>query len=118
MRTQGLNKDYKSKINILSQEFQHRHDFDSEDLEVLRNNFPGVKIGNIPEAWIILIDKMLQKIFNHVSAIEQHFGFLVVNYIDYNEKDLYNVKKVVKSFENKLYAIDKDLHQELNYANE
>ena len=99
-------------VQLLSSEFAARHDFDDDDLNVLKNNFSGISFANIPGAWIPLIDKMLCRISQRVRSVEQHCGFLVVNW---NSQPDEREEKVVASIERRLYQIDEDLHRLLNY---
>ena len=110
MKTNGSKS---SQINLteLSKEFQKRHDFNSEELDVLNNNFPNVQFKNIPEAWIVLLDKMLRETgTDHVKSVEQHCGLLCVSETKPRELDL----SIVDKYEKRLYKIDEDLHDRLS----
>ena len=58
----------------MNKTFNYRHDFDAQDLKVLKNNFPEIIFKDIPEAWICKIDSMLLS-FN---LLEQEIPFLKV----------------------------------------
>ena len=75
-------------MNLLEEfnkEFIKRHDFYSEDLDLLASKWPKTQMKNIPEAWILPIDEMLLelseiKIFPY--CVEQKFGIMNVRYYE------------------------------------
>ncbi len=92
--------------------FDSRHDFNDSDLCVLRNKFPRVKIKNIPTAWILLIDDMLQKCNKDISGVDQYFGQLVISFnVTADQDSIQSTKKIVDKTEEKIREIDKDLHK-------
>lgn len=92
----------------LKKEFYKRHDFESKDLEVLYNKFPKVSFKNIPEAWIVLIDKMLNEVGTYyIKSVEQHYGLLCITETNPQYLDL----SIVDKYEKRIYNIDKDLHE-------
>lgn len=91
--------------------FKQRHDFLSEDLKVLENNFPHIKFNNIPEAWICEIDSYLNKIDSSgVKSLNQTMGFLHIDCKKITKQDC----KVLKSLEKKIYKLDVDIHNQLH----
>jgi len=96
-------------LGIFAKEFEHRHDFDCEDQETLRSKHPNAYFSNIPDAWVIIIDEMMEAI-NVIDpgsswCISQHYGFLSVLPIP-NEF----ISPIIKMAEKRLYKIDIDLH--------
>lgn len=112
-------------LEEFKREFDRRHDFESEDLQVLANNFPEVDFYNIPEAWIIPIDKMLRVIGKYVSYISQDCGHVRVmrRVMDGDPsvrpgKETDRDKEIfsqISLLEKRVRAIDKDLHDKLDY---
>jgi hypothetical protein len=100
-------------IEDLAREFYYRHEFGSEEISVLHNNHPGIMFHNIPEAWLVVIDQMLDELrsFAQVTWVQQHFGFLTVLFKDPPGED---AKAIVKNAERRLYRIDMDLHKQLD----
>lgn len=99
-------------LKKIAKEFNKRHDFNSDDLKVLQNNFPNIKFKNIPEAWIVLIDSMLLELkkYNYiVNNVSQYFGHLIIKSSNTDIK----FKKIVAKYEKNLYSIDIDLHDTL-----
>lgn len=96
-------------------EFDKRHDFNSTELNVLKDNFPHVGFYNIPEAWIIIVDKMLRKISNDVSYVSQEYGFLRVVLKGSKENDFNYISKQMDVAQKRVRAIDKDLHDLMDY---
>ena len=84
-------------MNLLKykKEFDSRHDWDSEEETQLKTNWPNICFENIPQAWIIPIDKILSK-NNHdsVKEIKQYYGqVIVLPRNDILEKKLDNILK-------------------------
>lgn len=94
-----------SVLSIIGREFNHRHDFNDSDLDVLKQKFPSVSFRNIPQAWIIVIDDLLQTIWPNVKVISQEFGELCIQWVN----DPVGLKHVAHA-EKRLYMIDADLH--------
>lgn len=102
-------KSKKTNLEKLGKEFNSRHDFKSEDLDILKSNFSNITFKNIPEAWIVILDSMLRELdTRYVYSIEQHFGFICINE---NKNSNLNLS-VINKYEKKLYKIDIDLHNE------
>jgi len=114
-------------MNLLEEfntEFIKRHDFYSEDLDLLCSKWPRTKFKDIPEAWIIPIDEMLLELSMlniFPISIQQRFGLFFVRYpelildedlvVDYNkipEDKLY--LNIQLDANNKIKAIDEDLY--------
>ena len=108
MKIDGL-KSLPISLKELSKAFEDRHEFNTEELSVLQGNFPNVNFLDIPDAWIILIDKMLREVHKDVKSVEQHYGLLCVSEKVSGELDL----SIISAYEKKLYKIDKDLHDRL-----
>lgn len=89
-------------------EFDGRHDFEDDDLNILFERWPNIKFENIPVSWIVPVDEMLchMRLNNPVKEVRQHFGQLIVITDVLTDKQ----KKIVKATENKIYSIDKDLY--------
>ena len=98
-------------ISQFSKEFNFRHDFDVDDIDILKKKYPEVKFLNIPEAWIIQVDNMMQclKSYN-VVCVQQQYGFLSVILKESTPES----KQIIQYFENKMYQIDIDLHKDLS----
>ena len=81
-------------MNLLEEfnkEFIKRHDFYSEDLDLLASKYNKTKLINIPEAWILPIDEMLLGLSNiniFPIYVEQKFGMLFVKYNEIKENSL------------------------------
>ncbi len=105
----------KISISQLKNDFNLRHDFNSEEIVILKSKFPNVTIENIPESWVVLVDKMLSKISGVTRGVTQQYGFLCV-LLDktLNEDDYPSIKKIIESYERRLYLIDQDLHDRLD----
>jgi hypothetical protein len=99
-------------IHGLAKEFYYRHDFGSDDVGILRGKFPNTQFHNIPEAWIVVIDDMMNELvqFSQPTWVQQHFGFLSVQFKSPPTEDL---REVIKLAERRLYRIDADLHKNL-----
>jgi hypothetical protein len=95
-------------------EFDERHDFDSEELKILSERHPSVKFYHIPEAWILPIDEMLCSVrytipFNEVRQIN---GMLVVAIKHgVSGPELAKYKEIISVADYKIYNIDRDLNQ-------
>lgn len=88
------------------QEFKQRHSFNSEDLQVLKKNFPKIVFEDIPDAWIVLLDELLFAIdYKKISRITQMFGLLIVCNDKLSEQDQIKISKTEKQ----LRYIDYDL---------
>ena len=100
-------------IHTLAKEFYYRHDFGSEDVGVLRDKYPHTQFHNIPEAWIVVIDDMMMELvqFSYPTWVQQHFGFLSVQF---DSPPTENLREVIKLAERRLYRIDMDLHKKLD----
>lgn len=100
-------------VEALAKEFYHRHDFESDDVTVLHERYPSVLFHNIPEAWVVIIDDMLNELQHmaDVTWVKQHFGFLTVQF---REPPTDDVKATVRYAEERLYRIDVDLHKKLD----
>jgi hypothetical protein len=92
--------------------FDYRHDFDEDETNILRSNWPSIKFYNIPLAWIYPIDMMLFKLQNNIDSIKEirqdygHITFILKN----NMEQYYEVLSAAKSL---IYTIDRDIHNEL-----
>lgn len=99
----------------LKKDFDERHDFCDDDIEVLKGRWPEVSFHNIPAAWIIPIDQMLcrMRYHNQIKEIRQDFGqFIVIH-----NKLRPNHEKILKRAEQEIYEIDVDLQKQLqNYT--
>lgn len=94
--------------------FDMRHEFNDEDIDLLKERHPGVEILNIPVAWVVPIDQMLCD-FRHsqaISKVEQQFGELCVVFKnrqqDQGRKEKY--KNTVAKYEKIIKKIDADLY--------
>lgn len=105
----------KISISQLRNDFNLRHDFESEDIDVLRKKFKAVSIQNIPEAWVVIVDSMLTEISCVTKGVTQQYGFMCVLLYKTFEEDVYaGIKKTIESYEEMLYLIDEDLHNRLD----
>lgn len=88
-------------------EFDHRHEFGDDDLDILSDRWPNVKFINIPSAWIWVIDEMLctLRYDNPIKEIRQEFGQLIIM----TGKTTLNQAKIIRGTEIKILAIDADL---------
>lgn len=104
-------------IEAFLNEFNCRHDFDTNDVKLLNSRFYNTISYNIPEAWIYLIDCLLAKAYTinplMVRTITHHYGFLSVIYRDVDVPREF--LDYVKEIEKQLYLIDIDLHILLGY---
>lgn len=100
-------------------QFLLRHDFISDDLTILNDKYSYVKFYNIPEAWIITIDEMVEDILmvgqNPSIKVSQKMGFLDVEFVSSGSKKLIDYSFIIKAAERELYLLDADLHGDLNY---
>ena len=87
--------------------FTERHDFDDEDVSILKLNWPNINFVNIPTSWIVAIDNMLVELNSKsIFEIRQGFGQLMVKHGELTEGD----KKIIKQAEEEIYYMDRDLH--------
>lgn len=101
-----------SLLDSFNAEFVDRHDFYSDDLNILFGKWQNIKFENIPEAWIILIDNMLLDLskFNILpKRITQSFGQLLViwGFLD-NITEIQ--ENIIKSTSEEIKLIDEDLY--------
>lgn len=98
----------------LKYQFNNRHDFESEQLAVLKKKFPKIKFSGIPDAWIVIVDQMLRNMreLGTVKEIRQEYGQLVVEFLKGYE--IPDNKACIQEAESKIYNLDKDL----NHVNE
>jgi len=98
-----------NSLKHVKKEFNHRHNFEDEDIEILKERWVNVEFESIPVAWIILIDEMLTylRYNNPISKIKQDFGQLI---IQTNKKPTEKQSAVIKLTEEKIRSIDEDLY--------
>lgn len=92
--------------------FKYRHDFISEDLNLLKQKYNNISFNNIPEAWIIILDDFLQIHADKVIEVSQHFGFLSIIYCQHTYLEtnlLQDILKDQRRTEKRLEKIDLDL---------
>lgn len=94
------------ELTIIDNIFKYRHDFVSEDLDLLKQKYNNIEFKNIPEAWVVILDRFLEKHNKIVKCIQQYFGHLSIVYSC--DIDL-NVKKDQEKTEKRLQKIDMDL---------
>lgn len=107
-----------SLLDDFNQEFIKRHDFYSEDLDLLFNKWqPKTLFKNIPEAWILPIDTMLSELNKEnffPKEVEQIFGQLYVNFgsiIDtFTTDQEFTYKAIIKHTVEQIKLIDEDLY--------
>lgn len=108
-----------SKIYKLYSSFLSRHIFDDSDIKVLKDKYPDVKFLNIPKAWILPLDQMLEDIYSvqpHLKlSVKQLFGFLIVDCIPHDPKFSYTFEFILKQAEKLVYQLDLDLHTDVGY---
>lgn len=108
-----------SKIYKLYAAFLNRHDFEDSDLNLLQSKYPDVLFSNIPQAWILPIDNMLEDIYSVDPeiklSVKQMFGFLIIDEIPHNPDFLHTFKEIINSCEKLIYQLDLDLHNEIGY---
>lgn len=109
-------------MNLLEEfnkEFIKRHDFYSEDLDVLFSKWQNkTTFTNIPEAWILPIDTMLLELNEKnlfPKRIEQKFGQLFVMFSkdvlnNFTELQQIEHDKIVNRTIEKIKLIDEDLY--------
>jgi hypothetical protein len=105
-------------VKAFIKEFQRRHTFNSEDQETIRIKFPNTLFKDIPDAWILLLDKFLTLVYadepRAVSSVKQKCGFFHVTFRNgFGSK----FADLASRIEDKLYIIDKDLHEQVDYEN-
>jgi hypothetical protein len=98
-------------------EFEHRHEFDSDDIRLLQTKYPHIRFEGIPEAWVIVIDELVRQVGRldrtALVAVRQDFGFLsVFRRAGHQYPEI--VRELVKLAETRLYLIDVDLHRQLD----
>jgi hypothetical protein len=87
--------------------FSNRHDYDEEDLSIIRGNFPAVKIENVPTAWIMPIDSFLLISNENVKSIKEEQGFPLISWKDkLSDID----KRAVQTIHRRIRAVDVDMH--------
>jgi len=97
-------------------EFKDRHDFEDDDLELLQDRHPKTQITNIPIAWIIIIDELLcrDRKVNKIKAIDQSYGFIVINYRG-DSSVSERLGWAVEDAERKVRELDIDLYEKYGY---
>lgn len=94
-------------------EFLRRHDFDEDDINILKNRYKNVKFANIPLAWCCIIDDTFQRLqsIESISKVEQHFGIMTfVFHKQLNCHDKFLIQKLIE----KSQFVDFDLYEEIN----
>ena len=108
-----------SKIYKLYSAFISRHIFQDQDLQLLKDKYPNVEFSNIPKAWILSIDQMLEDIYNVEPnlklSVKQVLGFLVVDKIPHDPQFSFNYEYILKNCEKMVYQLDLDLHADVGY---
>lgn len=97
----------------MKKEFNLRHNFDSEDIDILKERHPSVRFIDIPEAWIITIDEMLSSMryATPVKEVRQFQGLLITILKNgLKSKNIEKYRIVINKKEQELYSIDMDLH--------
>ena len=96
--------------------FDVRHEFESEDLEILRERWPGIRFVNIPDAWIFIIDEMLgvMRYDLRIKEIRQEYGQFIVVHDELSDSH----KKILKKCEAAIYKTDVDLFEQLGPSHE
>jgi hypothetical protein len=105
----------KNPVRVIKKSFDARHDFDDEDMELLRERHSAVEFYDIPTAWIVPIDEMLclMRLRNPVEAVRQVEGELVVVFkLGTPKERLDKYQRIVQAAENKIYDIDRDLRED------
>jgi hypothetical protein len=104
-----------SKLIEFFDEFKTRHDFDLDELNILRERHDFLSCtDNIPVAWIVPIDEMCcQFKYENVSniKIDQIFGNIVIQFKPEEYKEKYN--PIIELLNKKISNIDKDLYLKL-----
>lgn len=86
--------------------FSDRHSFDGEDVQILKNKFPNIQFNNIPDAWILGIDRLLRKTrYAGIVSIAQRNGFLFIS----ARNDI--LSEYIEEVEQEIYSLDADLHK-------
>lgn len=93
-------------------QFDHRHDFESEESSKLKKIFKHTNFVNIPEAWVIVIDGMLRAMRDpgSVKEVKQEYGQLIVEFRE--GFDFSDNKKFIQEAESKIYNLDEDINHE------
>lgn len=97
-------------LEEVKKEFSIRHDFEDDDLDILKERWSNIIFKNIPAAWIIIIDEMLclLRYNNPIKEIHQEFGqFITLFSRELNPKQ----QQIIKRAEISIYNIDKDLYE-------
>lgn len=92
----------------IQKEFNKRHNFNDEDIGLLKERWSEITFHNIPLAWVFPLDEMLCKLRynNPIYEIRQEFGQLIILSHQLKYK---NHKVIIKKTEQAIYNIDKDL---------
>ena len=93
-------------LEIFKREFDYRHDWDIEEENVLKTNWPNIKFHNVPLAWIIPIDDLLQKVNKPIKEIRQEYGQLIILHDLFNSQQQ---QQYINDTEEIIQAIDLDL---------
>ena len=95
--------------------FLERHDFNDNDLEVLRTKYSDIKIySSVPTAWILIIDSFLEKTAHLIKEVRQEYGqFVVIPKQNINSKDFILYREQLKKADKLILEMDKDLAEEL-----
>ena len=107
-----MNQDLKT-LESNKKAFDARHDFEDEDITLLKERHPSVEIINVPTAWVLPIDYMLCD-FRHSDAIrrvEQCFGQLCITFKNRQDDQgrFEKYKVVISKYEEMIREIDADL---------
>lgn len=86
-------------MNLIAykKEFDYRHDWDADELNILQSKWPTIKFKNIPQAWIFAIDKILStNNILDIKEIRQDYGqVIVLPHNNYIENKLENIIKKI-----------------------
>jgi hypothetical protein len=86
-------------MNLIAykKEFDYRHDWDLDEENILKSKWPTIKFKNIPQAWIIPIDKTLStNNILDIKEIRQNYGHVIVlPHNNYIENKLENIIKKI-----------------------
>lgn len=95
-------------LSQIKKEFDYRHDFESDDLDLLNNRFPTICFLNIPVDWICLIDNLLTNIssLDRIKEVRQEFGqLIIINNYSLTETD----RNLIEYYSKKITNSDMDL---------
>lgn len=102
-----------NKFNSFVKDFNFRNEIDLSEIDNLSKRFNQTKVKNIPVAWILSIDCLLQNLYERncipLSAA-QSYGFLV---IEFEKLPSQEILDIVKYTEEEVYAFDDDLYKDL-----